>query len=48
MPDIDTVLGWRGKSVRDASGEKLGTIGALYLDRLRLWWERRRAQLKSA
>ena len=32
MPDIDTVLGWRGKSVRDAGGEKLGTIGALYLD----------------
>jgi hypothetical protein len=32
MPDIDTVLGWRGKSVRDAGGEKVGTIGALYLD----------------
>jgi PRC-barrel domain len=32
MPDLDTVLGWRGKTVRDREGEKLGTLGALYLD----------------
>ena len=32
MPDLDTVLGWRGKTVRDRDGEKLGTLGALYLD----------------
>jgi uncharacterized protein DUF2382/PRC-barrel domain protein len=32
MPDIDTVLGWRGKTVRDRDGDKLGTLGALYLD----------------
>jgi hypothetical protein len=32
MPDIDTVLGWRGKTVRDRAGDKLGTLGALYLD----------------
>jgi len=32
MPDLDTVLSWRGKTVRDREGEKLGTLGALYLD----------------
>jgi hypothetical protein len=32
MPDLDTVLSWRGKTVRDRDGEKLGTLGALYLD----------------
>src|SRR3954468_167336 len=32
MLDIDTVLGWRGKTVRDRDGEKVGTLGALYLD----------------
>jgi hypothetical protein len=32
MPDLDTVLGWRGKTVVDRDGEKAGTLGALYLD----------------
>src|SRR3954462_2584805 len=32
MLDIDTVLGWRGKTVRDRDGEKAGTLGAIYLD----------------
>ncbi len=31
--DIDTVLGWRGRTVRDRDGEKLGSLGDLYLDR---------------
>src|SRR5688500_15306683 len=33
MPDLDTVLGWRGKTVVDRDGEKVGTLGDLYLDR---------------
>src|SRR4051794_35464411 len=33
MPDLDTVLGWRGKTVLDREGEKVGTLGDLYLDR---------------
>jgi Domain of unknown function (DUF2382)/PRC-barrel domain len=32
MVDIDTALGWRGRTVRDRDGEKLGTLGAIYLD----------------
>ena len=32
MPDLDTVLAWRGKTVIDRDGEKAGTLGALYLD----------------
>jgi hypothetical protein len=32
MPDLDTVLTWRGKTVIDRDGEKTGTLGALYLD----------------
>jgi hypothetical protein len=32
MPEIETVLGWRGRTVRDRDGEKVGTLGALYLD----------------
>ena len=31
--DIDTVLGWRGHSVLDRDGEKIGTFGEVYLDR---------------
>jgi hypothetical protein len=31
-PDLDTVLGWRGRAVRDRDGEKLGRVGDLYLD----------------
>jgi hypothetical protein len=29
---VDTVLGWRGHTVRDRQGEKLGKLGDLYLD----------------
>src|SRR5215210_5293555 len=31
-PDIDTALGWRGRTVQDRAGEKLGTLAELYLD----------------
>src|SRR5215212_10266136 len=30
--DIDTVLGWRGRTVRDRDGEKVGSFGDVYLD----------------
>ena len=30
--DIDTVLAWRGKTVRDRHGEKIGRFGDVYLD----------------
>ena len=30
--DIDTILGWRGRTVHDAGGDKLGTFGEVYLD----------------
>jgi hypothetical protein len=30
--DIETVLGWRGRSVLDRDGEKVGTFGEVYLD----------------
>jgi hypothetical protein len=30
--DIDTVLGWRGRTVRDAGGDKIGSFGDVYLD----------------
>src|SRR3954454_23519587 len=33
MADLDTILGWRGKTVLDRDGEKVGTLGDLYLDR---------------
>ena len=32
MLDIDTVLGWRGRPVLDRDGEKVGTLGEVYLD----------------
>ena len=32
MHDLDTLLGWRGRTVRDRDGEKLGSLGDLYLD----------------
>jgi PRC-barrel domain/Domain of unknown function (DUF2382) len=32
MLDIDTVLGWRGRPVLDRGGEKVGTLGEIYLD----------------
>ena len=31
--DIDTVLGWRGRTVRDPGGDKVGTFGDVFLDR---------------
>jgi hypothetical protein len=31
MLDIDTALAWRGRTVRDRDGEKVGTLGDLYL-----------------
>ena len=31
--DIDTVLGWQGRTVRDADGEKIGSLGDVFLDR---------------
>jgi hypothetical protein len=31
-PDAATILGWRGRHVRDAHGERLGKLGALYLE----------------
>jgi sporulation protein YlmC with PRC-barrel domain len=31
--DIDTALAWRGKTVRDRHGEKIGRLGDVYLDR---------------
>jgi hypothetical protein len=31
--DIDTVLGWHGRSVLDREGEKIGSFGEVYLDR---------------
>jgi hypothetical protein len=33
QPDIDTALSWRGRTVRDPDGEKVGTLGDLFLDR---------------
>jgi PRC-barrel domain/Domain of unknown function (DUF2382) len=30
--DLDTILGWRGRTVLDRKGEKLGKVGELYLD----------------
>jgi hypothetical protein len=32
QPDIDTALGWRGRTVLDRDGERLGKLGAVYLD----------------
>jgi hypothetical protein len=32
LPDIDTALGWRGRTVRDTHGEELGKVRDLYLD----------------
>jgi sporulation protein YlmC with PRC-barrel domain len=31
--DIDTALGWRGKTVLDRDGDKIGKLGDIYLDR---------------
>ena len=32
LPDIDTAMGWRGRTVRDRDGEELGRLSELYLD----------------
>jgi hypothetical protein len=32
LPDIDTALAWRGRTVRDSHGDELGKISDLYLD----------------
>jgi hypothetical protein len=32
MPDLDTLLGWRGRTIVDRNGEQLGKLGDLYLD----------------
>jgi hypothetical protein len=32
LPDVDTALAWRGRTVVDAQGEELGKVSALYLD----------------
>jgi hypothetical protein len=31
--DIDTALAWRGRTVRDPDGDKIGTLGDVFLDR---------------
>lgn len=31
-PDIDTVMAWRGRTVRDTDGDELGTLTGIYLD----------------
>lgn len=30
--DLDTLLSWRGRTVRDPAGDKIGKLGDLYLD----------------
>jgi stress response protein YsnF len=32
QPDIDTVLGWRGRTIVDRDGEKVGKFDEIYLD----------------
>jgi hypothetical protein len=32
LPDVDTALGWRGRTVLDSAGEELGKVTALYLE----------------
>jgi hypothetical protein len=34
MPDhdLDTILGWRGRTVLDRNGDRIGKVGELYLD----------------
>jgi PRC-barrel domain/Domain of unknown function (DUF2382) len=32
LPDVDTALSWRGRTVIDPAGEELGKVTALYLD----------------
>jgi hypothetical protein len=49
-PDIDTALGWRGRTVCDRDGNELGTLNALYLDnetRLPAWAGVKRGRLRK-
>ncbi len=32
LPDIDTAMSWRGRTVQDRDGNELGTLSELYLD----------------
>src|SRR5919107_2971469 len=32
IPDLDTIFNWRGKTVRDPDGDKVGKLGDVYLD----------------
>jgi len=32
LPDVDTVLGWRGRTITDETGEKIGKFEEIYLD----------------
>jgi hypothetical protein len=32
VPDIDTAMSWRGRTVRDENGDELGRLTDLYLD----------------
>jgi sporulation protein YlmC with PRC-barrel domain len=32
LPDIDAVLNWRGRTIVDRHGEKIGTFDEIYLD----------------
>jgi Domain of unknown function (DUF2382)/PRC-barrel domain len=32
VPDIDTAMAWRGRTVRDENGDELGRLTELYLD----------------
>jgi hypothetical protein len=32
VPDIDTAMSWRGRTVRDVNGDELGRLTDLYLD----------------
>lgn len=32
IPDLDTIFTWRGKTVRDPDGDKVGKLGDVYLD----------------
>jgi hypothetical protein len=32
MTDLETLLGWRGRTVVDRHGERIGKLGDLYLD----------------
>jgi hypothetical protein len=32
IPDVDTIFTWRGRTVRDPHGDKVGKLGDVYLD----------------